>query len=65
VAHNDVCEQGYDNGRAAPDGFIVVVAFVMLLARVTWVGIAVALRVAGVVHVLEVLGEVACSYCLS
>jgi len=29
----------------------------MVLVSVTWVGVAVALRVVGVVHVLDVLGE--------
>jgi hypothetical protein len=57
VVHNDVREQGYGNGRATPEGVIVVAAFVMVLVSVTWVGVAAALRVAGVVHVLDVLGE--------
>ena len=35
---------------------IVVSAFAVVLVSVTWVGIAVALRVAGGVHVLDVLG---------
>jgi hypothetical protein len=57
VVHDDVREQGYGNGRATPEGVIVVAAFVMVLVSVTWVGVAAALRVAGVVHVLDVLGE--------
>jgi len=55
VAHDGVREQGYDIGRVTPDGVIVVWTFAMVLVNVTWVGVA--LRVAGVVHVLDVLGE--------
>jgi len=47
VAHDDVREQGYDNGRATPDGVIVVVAFAMVLVSVTWVGVASRWRCAG------------------
>jgi len=43
VAHDDVCEQGYDIGWATGDGVIVGAAF--------------ALRVAGLVYVLDVLGD--------
>jgi len=57
VAHDDEREQGYGNGRATPVRVIVVAAFAMVLVSVTWVGDAVALRVVGVVHVLDVLGE--------
>ena len=57
MAHDGVQEQGHDNGRATPDGVIVVAAFAMVLVSVTWVGVTVALRVAGVMHVLDVLGE--------
>jgi hypothetical protein len=59
VVHNDVREQGYGNGRATPEGVIVVAAFVMVLVSVTCaaVAVAVALRVVGVVHVLDVHGE--------
>ena len=57
VAHDGVREQGYDNDRATPDGVIVVAAFAMVLVSVTWVEAAVALRVAGAMHVLDVLGE--------
>ena len=35
---------------------MVVVAFAVVLVSVIWVGIVVALRVAGVVHALDVLG---------
>ena len=38
-----VREQGYDNGRATPDGFIVVAVFAMVMVSVTWDGVAVAL----------------------
>ena len=57
MAHDGVREQGHDNGRATPDRVIVVAAFAMVLASVTWVGVVVELRVAGVVHVLGALGE--------
>jgi len=57
VAHDDEREQGYGNGRATPVRFIVVTAFAMVLVIVTRVGVAVALRVVGVVHVLDVLGD--------
>ena len=40
-----------------PDRVVVVAAFAMALVSVIWVGIAVAPRVAGVVHVLDVLGD--------
>jgi hypothetical protein len=36
---------------------IVVAAFAMVPVSVAWVGVVVALRVAGVVHVLDVLSE--------
>ena len=65
MAHDGGREQGYENGQATPDGVIVVAAFAMVLVGVNWVGVAVALRVAGVVHVLDVLGEVAWSCRLS
>ena len=57
MVHDDEREQGHGNGRATPVRAIVVTAFAMVLVSVTWVGIAVALRVVGVVHVLDVLGE--------
>jgi len=57
VAHDGVRKQGYDNGRATPDKVIAVAAFVMVLVSLTWVGVVVALRVAGVVDVLGALGE--------
>jgi hypothetical protein len=59
MVRDDVREQGYGNGRATPEGVIVVAAFVMVLVSVTCaaVAVAVALRVVGVVHVLDVHGE--------
>jgi len=36
---------------------MVVVAFAMVLVSMTWVGVAISLRVVGVVHVIDVLGE--------
>jgi len=57
VAHNDEREQGYGNGRPTRVGVIVVAAFAMVLVSVTWVGVAVAPRVVGVVHVLDVLDD--------
>ena len=57
VAHDDVREQGHDNGRVTPDGVVVIAAFAIVLVSVTWVGVAVALRVAGAVHMFDVLGE--------
>ena len=56
MAHDGVHKQGYDS-RATPDGVIVVAAFAMVLVSVTWVGVAVSLRVVGAVHVLNVLRE--------
>ena len=57
VAHGFKCKQGYDNGRGTPDRVIVVAGFAVVLVSVIWVGIVAALRVAGVVHVLDVLGD--------
>ena len=57
MAHDDEREQGDDNSRATPDGDIVVAAFAVVLVGLTWVGVAVALRVAGIVHMLDVLGD--------
>ena len=58
MAHDDEREQGRDNGRATP-GVIVVAAFAVVRVGLIWVGVAVAvaLRFAGVVRVLDVLGE--------
>jgi hypothetical protein len=68
VVHDDAREQGYGNGRATPEGVIVVAAFVMVvLMSVTCAAVAVAvavvvvvavvLRVVGVVHLLDALSE--------
>ena len=59
MAHDDEREQGRDNGRATPDGVIAVAAFAVVRVGLIWVGVAVAvaLRFAGVVRVLDVLGE--------
>ena len=57
VAHDDEREQGHDNSRATPDGVIVVAAFAVVRVGLIWVGVAVALRFADVVRVLDVLGE--------
>ena len=57
MAHDDEREQGYDNGRATPDGVIVVAAFAVVLVGLTWVGVTAALRFAGIVHMLDVLGD--------
>ena len=54
---HDKREQGYDNGRATPDGAIVVAAFAVVRVGLIWVGVAVELGFAGVVRVLDVLGE--------
>jgi len=39
VAHDDVRERGYDNGRVTPDGVEVIAAFAIVLVSVTWVGV--------------------------
>ena len=57
VAHGCKCKQGNYNGGGTPDGVIVVPAFAVVLVSVIWVGIVVAPRVAGVVHGLDVLGD--------
>ena len=57
MAHDDEREQGRDNGRGTPDGVIVVAAFAVVRVGLIWVRVAVALRFAGVVRVLDVLGE--------
>ena len=57
LAHGCKCKQGYDNGGETPDRVIVVAGFAVVLVSVIWVGIVVAPRVAGVVLVLGVLGD--------
>ena len=49
--------QGYDSGQATLDGVIVAATFAVVLVGVTGGGITVALRIAGVVRVLDVLGD--------
>ena len=56
MAHDDEREQGYDNGGVAPDGVITVTAFVVVLVSDLF-GIAFALRVAGVLHALDMLSN--------
>ena len=60
MAHDGVREQGHDNCRVTPNKAIVVAAFATVLVSVTWVEAAVAPRVAGVVHVIEVLVAWSC-----
>ena len=43
-------KQGHESGRVTPDGVIVTAALAVALARSIGAVIAVALRVAGVVH---------------
>ena len=57
MAHDDEREQGDGTSRGTPDGVIVVAAFAVVLVGLTWVGVAVGQRVAGVVHMLDVLGD--------
>ena len=57
MAHERNCKQSYDNGGGTSDRVIVVVAFPVVLVSVIYVGIVVALRVAGVVHMFDVLGD--------
>ncbi len=54
---DDEREQRHDNGGASPDGVKVAVGFAVVLVSVTWVGIAVTLRVAGVVRMPDVFGD--------
>ena len=57
MVHGNEREQGDDNTRATPDRVIVVAMSAVVLVGLTWVGGAVALGFAGVVRVLDVLGE--------
>ena len=54
---DDEREQGHDNSRATPEGVRVVAAFAVELMSLTWIGVAIVSRVAGVVYVLNVLGD--------
>ena len=53
-------EQNYINGRATPDGVEDAAGFAVVPVCVTWVGIAVALRVAGVVRMFRVFDDLLC-----
>ena len=44
MAHDGEREQGRDNGRATPDGVIVVAAFAVARVRLIWVGDEVSAR---------------------
>jgi hypothetical protein len=55
--HDEEREQSCGSGQATPNGVIVAMVFAMVLVGVTGVGIAVALRVAGAVRPLDVLGD--------
>ena len=57
MVHGDEREQGDDNSQATPDGVIVVAMYAVVLVGLIWVGVAVELGFAGVVRVLDVLGE--------
>ena len=46
--YDDKHEQGHDNGQVTPGGVEVAAAFEVMLVKVTAVGVAVELRVAGV-----------------
>ncbi len=48
---------GYDSGQATPDRVIVAAVFAAVLVSVTGDSVAVALRIAGVVRVLDGLGD--------
>ena len=55
--HADEHEEGNHSRRATPDGVIVAVALAVMLASVSGARIATALRVAVVVRLLDVLGD--------
>ena len=57
VADDDEREPRDDNGRATPDGVKVAAGFAEVLVSVAWVGIVVSWRVAGVVRMLDVFGD--------
>ena len=57
MVHGDEREEGDDNSRATHDGVIVVAMSAVVLTGLIWVVVAVALGFAGVVRVLDVLGE--------
>ena len=53
--YDDEHEQGHDNGRVTPGGVEVAAAFEVVLVKVTGVGVAVELRVAGVRRTCSVI----------
>ena len=53
-------EQNHNNGRGTPDGVEGAEGFAVVPVCVTWVGIAVALRVAGVVRMFRVFDDLLC-----
>ena len=55
--HANEHEEGQHSGRATLDGVIVAVALAVMLASVSGAWIATAMRVAVVVRVLDVLGD--------
>ena len=55
--HADECEQGHYSGRATPDGVIIAVALAVVLVSVSELGFVTALRVANVVRMLDVFGD--------
>ena len=55
--HANEHEEGQHSGRGTPDGVIVAVALAVMLASVSGARIATALRVAVVMRVLDVLGD--------
>ena len=55
--HDDEREQGHYSGQVTPDGVIVATALAVGLVSVRGVSIATAQRVAVVVRVLDVLGD--------
>ena len=57
MAHDDERKLDHGNNRATSDGVIVVAMFAVILVSLFLVRVADALQVAGVVHVLDVLGE--------
>ena len=52
-----------DSGQATLDGVVVVATLALVLVSVTGDGITVALRIAGVARVFDVLGDFARSCC--
>ena len=55
--HNNEREQGHYSGQVTPDGVIVAAALSAVLVSLSGVGIATTLRVAVVVRMLDVFGD--------